>query len=199
MVRILGAATLLVTLITMPTHVGAQTRMNGVDGGVTTEDREAGAMATFEGRTIDLAGDWGAATACLVWREGGVVECFRTNEELEARRAELSPGRPAAGPDASGAAVATYAYSCSDPLRLYDYTWYGGRQLMFFDRGYWQNLANYGFEDRTSSYIVGPCPAHLAEHGDGGGWWYPGDTSPGAGEPAMQWGWQNVVSSIYIG
>ena len=38
--------------------------------------------------------------------------------------------------------------------------------------------------------------AHLAEHPDGGGWWYPGPTYPYAGEPVM--GWQDVISSIYI-
>ena len=50
--------------------------------------------------------------------------------------------------------------------------------------------------NQASSYIVGGCYAHLAEHPDGGGWWYPGPTYPYAGEPAMSW--QDVISSIYI-
>ena len=58
---------------------------------------------------------------------------------------------------------------------------------------------DYGFEDRTSSYIVGGCYVYMAEHADGGGYWYPGPTYPYAGEPAMSWWWQDRVSSIYIG
>ena len=73
-----------------------------------------------------------------------------------------------------------------------------GAQLWFWDRGYWQNLSDYGFEDRTSSYAVGGCYAHLAEHRWGGGWWYPGPTYPYAGEPAMWDDWQDTISSIYI-
>jgi hypothetical protein len=83
-------------------------------------------------------------------------------------------------------------------LRLFDYSYYGGRQLWFWDRGFWQNLWDYGFDNRTSSYAVGGCYAHLAEYADGGGWWYPGPTYPYAGEPVLRWGWDNVISSIYI-
>ena len=39
----------------------------------------------------------------------------------------------------------------------------------------------------------------MAEHADGGGYWYDGPTYPYAGEPAMYWWWQDRVSSIYIG
>jgi hypothetical protein len=159
------------------------------------------AIASFEGRPIDLTGDWGEARACLVWREGGVLECFRTPQALEAREAQLAPRRDA-GPGVESSTgiqsgYAAYSYSCSSSLRLFDYSWYGGRQLSFWDRGYWQNLWDYGFDNRTSSYIVGGCGTHLAEHPNGGGWWYPGPTYPYAGEPTMPW-WSNVISSIYI-
>ena len=155
------------------------------------------AIASFEGRSIDLAEDWGEARACLVWRQGGVLECFRTPEALDAREAQLdrSGGRR---PSSETAVTASYAWSCSSSLRLFDWTWYGGRVLSFWDRGYWQNLWHYGFEDRTSSYIVGGCHVHLAEHWDGGGWWYPGPTFAYVGEPVMYWDWQNTISSIYI-
>jgi hypothetical protein len=162
------------------------------------------AIASFEGDSIDLAGDWGDADACLVWRQGGVLECFRTVEELDAREAELAPRRAAASGGSTrsnaiaGGTVAgsTASYSCSSSLRLYEHNYYGGRRLSFWDRGYWQNLSWYGFDNRTSSYLVGACYVHLAEHPDGGGWWYPGPAYPWAGEPAM-W-WQDVISSIYI-
>jgi hypothetical protein len=154
-----------------------------------------GAVAQFEGRSINLGADRGEARACLVLRQGN--ECFRTPEAMEAREAQLGLSRkPSKGDD--GAVTAYSSYSCSSPLRLYDYGWYGGRQLSFWERGFWQNLWLYGFEDRTSSYAVGACYAHLAEHSDGYGWWYPGPTYPWAGEPVMSWGWDNVISSIYI-
>ena len=160
-----------------------------------------GALAVFEGRLIDLSQSWGEARACLIWRQGGVEECFRTPEEMDARAFQLSPERAGRPDSTSGTATASYSassYSCSSSLRLYDYNYYGGRQLSFWDRGYWQNLWDYGFDDRTSSYAVGGCYVHLAEDPDGWGWWYPGPTYPWAGEPVMSWDWQNTISSIYI-
>ena len=194
-VGVWGVAALLLTMIATPTQAGAQTRREGPHA----------SRAAFEGRMIDLAGDWGDAQACLIWRQGGVAECFRTTEQLDAREAELAPGRaasshkPSTSLDSYSASASAYSYYCSSSLRLYEYNSYGGRRLSFWDRGYWQNLYLYGFEDMTSSYIVGACPVWLAEHADGGGWWYPGPTYAYAGEPAMQWGWQDTISSIYIG
>jgi hypothetical protein len=160
------------------------------------------AIATFEGKKVDLAGDWGEARACLVWRQGGVLECFRSEAALDAREAQLrGGGRPAPAQEQEAdvtIASASYASSsyCGSSLRLYEHNWYGGRKLSFWDRGYWQNLSDYGFDDKTSSYIVGACYVHLAEHANGWGWWYGGPTYPYAGEPVM--GWQDVISSIYI-
>jgi hypothetical protein len=154
------------------------------------------AIALFEGRRINLAEDWGDAKACLVWRQGGVLECFRSVEALDALEARLAPRRGVTAPSSDGSLLAASSYSCWSSLRLYEHSWYGGRRLSFWDRGYWQNLYLYGFDDQASSYIVGGCYVHLAEHPDGGGWWYPGPTYPFAGDPVM--GWQDVISSIYI-
>ncbi len=158
------------------------------------------AIAVFDGEPRDLSQGWGEARACLVWRQGGVLECFRTPEELEAREARLFQERPPRPqPPSSGeATMASYGYSCSSSLRLYEHNFYGGRQLSFWDRGYWQNLWDYGFDNRTSSYAVGACYVHLAEHAGGWGYWYPGPTYPWAGEPVMSSSWQDRVSSIYI-
>ena len=182
----------LMLMLAVPVPASAGQRTEGLGGG------EGGAIATFEGRQIDLAGDWGEAKACLVWRQGGVMECYRTEAALDAREAQLGAGRRAQAGESPTAARSFYdfSWSCSSPLRLYEYNWYGGRRLSFWDRGYWQNLGDYGFNDQTSSYIIGGCYAHLAEHANGGGWWYPGPTYPYAGEPVM--GWQDVISSIYI-
>ena len=65
--------------------------------------------------------------------------------QAEARASTVTPQVAAAG------------YSCSSPLRLFEHSNYGGRQLLFFDRGYWQNLPDYGFNDQLSSYIIGAC------------------------------------------
>ena len=178
-----------------PAPAGAQTRRGDGRHPVAPVERLP-AIALFEGRRINLAEDWGEATACLVWRQGGVLECFRTEEALDALEARLAPQRESTAPSRDGSLFAASSYSCSSSLRLYEHNWYSGRRLSFWDRGYWQNLWLYGFDDQASSYIVGGCYAHLAEHPDGGGWWYPGPTYPYAGEPVM--GWQDVISSIYI-
>jgi hypothetical protein len=196
----LSALAALVFTLAVPAQAGAQTRRDGDRHPVPPVDRGP-AIASFEGRKINLAEDWGDATACLVWRQGGVVECFRSSEALDARAAQLAPRREATAPSADGGRLLAtssyaYSYSCSSSLRLFQYNWYSGRQLMFWDRGYWQNLYLYGFDDQLSSYIVGGCYAHLAEYPDGGGWWYPGPTYPYAGEPVMSW--PDVISSIYI-
>lgn len=154
------------------------------------------AIAQFEGRSIDLSRDWGEARACLVWRQGGVVECFRTPQALDAREARLKEQAKQA--PSGDVVTASYGWSCEAPLRLFDYNFYGGRYLSFWDRGYWQNLRDYGFDNRTSSYTVGGCSVYLAEYAWGGGWWYPGPYWPYSGEPVMSWDWQNTISSIYI-
>jgi hypothetical protein len=189
-----GLFALLLTLA-VPAPAGAVQRAEGIDGG------EGRAIATFEGKEIDLAGDWGDAQACLVWRQRGVMECFRSEAALDAREAQLGAGPPpTSGGQAADSQIAPRAaydsWYCSSPLRLYEHPWYSGRRLSFWDRGYWQNLGDYGFDDQTSSYVVGGCYVHLAEHPNGGGWWYSGPTYPYAGDPWM--GWQDVISSIYI-
>jgi hypothetical protein len=191
----LSALAALVFTVAVPAPAGAQTRRgDGRHPEVPVERQPA--IALFEGRRINLAEDWGDAKACLVWRQGGVLECFRSVEALDALEARLAPQREATAPSSDGSVLAASSYSCWSSLRLYENSWYGGRRLSFWDRGYWQNLYLYGFDDQASSYIVGGCYAHLAEHPDGGGWWYPGPTYPFAGEPVM-W-WQDVISSIYI-
>ena len=192
----LSALAAMVFTFAVPVPAGAQTERDGIRHPLQPVERRP-AIAAFEGRRINLADDWEEATACLIWRQGKVMECFRSVEALEARAADLAPRRAATTPTSDdGRLLAASSYSCWSSLRLFEHNWYGGRQLWFWDRGYWQNLWLYGFDDQLSSYIVGGCYTHLAEHPDGGGWWYPGPTYPYAGEPAM-W-WQDVISSIYI-
>jgi hypothetical protein len=145
-----------------------------------------GVTATFEGKRVDLSRGWGAARACGVWQDA--VECFRTAGELDRKAAGIARGRTAAGVLAA----------CSTPLQLGEHNELRGRVLRFYDRGYWQNLGAYDFNDKTSSYRTGACTAHLAEHNDGRGYWYPGNTGPNHYEPSMRSGWNDRVSSIKI-
>ncbi len=154
------------------------------------EARKSGVpvIAKFEGRSINLVVGWEQARACMVRQ--GQVECFRDVAALE-----LSAGAVQAAP-AQLAGVG--GYWCSSPLRLYEHSWYAGRQIMFYDRGYWQNLPDFGFNDQMTSYKVGGCTSYLAEHITGGGAWYPGPTAPYSvvGWPANNW--DNRVSSVYL-
>lgn len=146
-------------------------------------------LALFEGKQIDLSRDWGAAQACVVYQGVGAVECFRDRAGLQAREAQLQT---------AVASPATATASCSSPLRLFADGSYGGRELDFYDRGYWQNLDTWGFDNQLSSYRVGGCGVYLADGTYGGGSWYPGNTSAGHGESSMLSGWNDRVSSIYI-
>lgn len=150
----------------------------------------------FEGQAIDLTGDWGEAQACVIWEQADASACFRTEAEMEQHIAEVEQ-RLAASADPNSRA----ASSCSSWLYLYQHDGYKGRRLQFSDRGYWQNLTDYNFNDQLSSYKVGSCDVSLAEHINGGGFWYPGNTTAGAQESRMGAGstnWNDRVSSIYI-
>lgn len=150
-------------------------------------------VALFEGKAIDLAEGWGEAQACMVWRAAGAVECFRSSAELVEREAEIKAE--------AGFGAQSLMMACGDPLKLFEHTNYGGRELWFYDQGYWQNLSAWSFGDELSSYQVGGCDVHLAEHTGGGGYWYPGNTSAYHWESAMSAGgtsWNDRVSSFYI-
>jgi hypothetical protein len=124
-----------------------------------------------------------------VTQAAGVVECFRDRADLGARESQLQ---------AQTVSPATATASCSSPLRLYSDGAYGGRELDFYDRGYWQDLGTWGFDNQLSSYRVGGCGVYLAEGTYGGGSWYPGNTSASHSESSMLSGWNDRVSSIYI-
>jgi hypothetical protein len=150
-----------------------------------------GVVAKFGNGTMDMSQGWGAAKACLVWQQGGVVECFATRQELEAREAQLRPAGPAS---TTAAAPDT---SCASSLDLYTGANYTGNQLDLWDIGVWQNLADYGFDNVTVSFVGGACAFHLAQNANGGGYWYPGYTGAYGASPNMG-SWDDTVSSVYI-
>ena len=151
--------------------------------------------ALFEGRVINMASDWEEAEACIVWPEKlSIPECFRTEAEMDARIAELERSSGAE----SGRTVAR-ASNCSGYLRLYDGTSYSGQVLYIRGRLQWIDLAPLGFNQKTSSFKIGPCSAYLADLAGGGGAWYPtGSTQAYDVASSMISGWNNDVSSLYI-
>lgn len=150
--------------------------------------------AHFEGKTIDLSKDWGAAKACNVQR--GVIDCFRTAKESDTKAAQ----------QAKTASPSTAQGYCSTPLRLYEHANFNsspypqGRILSFYDSGYWQNLGDYGFNDQTSSYRTGNCATSFAKDNDGRGS-NPSPVYVGAWKSDGYMGngsWNDLVSSIAL-
>jgi hypothetical protein len=171
--------------------------LSGFSGMALAKENKEAKLVKFENKLLDLSKGWGEAQACVVWETADASQCFRTEAEMDAYtdkiNAEINAG-------ARGGEVGTMA-TCSSYLRLYEHTSFGGRVLQFASRGYWQNLGDYGFNDETSSYRVGACSSNLAEHANGGGYYYPGSTSAGSSSSCMCAGstnWNDRVSSIRV-
>lgn len=144
-----------------------------------------GVLATFEGRTINLAQSWGAATACT--SDGVTTQCFRSVEEMDTSVAS-------AVTTGSVVALAT----CTTALRLYSGTSYSGTVLQLSSRLSTINLSTYGFDNITSSYQVGACGSTFYDGASGVAPTYPGPTGANAASASMLTGWDNRVSSVYI-
>lgn len=123
--------------------------------------------AVFEGQPIDLTQGWGEAQACLYWPEAtNLVECFRTEAEMDTRFAELQAEQyPVVVKLSHG--VGTAVSTCSGYVRLYDGTGYGTPVLLLASRFQWINLSPLGWNQRTSSYKIGPCSAYFADYSNG--------------------------------
>ena len=143
-------------------------------------------VATFEDGVIDLRSGWGEAEACLT--NGATTRCFRSESELDSYL-----GGRVVGP---GAAV--FSWLCLNPLRLYSGSNHTGTVLVIANTGVWVDLAALGFNNATSSYRVGSCPALFADGPFGGGSYYPGNTAAGASAAVMLAGWNNRLSSVYV-
>lgn len=88
--------------------------------------------------------------------------------------------------------------ACSSPLKLRDGQSQTGTTVSIYTRGLWINLADVGFDNRTSSYTVGACAVELAALANGGGARYPRCLQAWCVENVMFTGWNNVVSSVYL-
>jgi len=143
----------------------------------------SGSIASFEGQSIDLTRGWGEATACAAFAD--TTTCFRTEAAMRRWLAETRP-------------TTELLSSCSSSVDLYEHGGFGGAVLGLYAQGAWINLATYGFNDKTSSYAVGGCDSYFAEHTDGNGNWYPGNTSAWASSGVMASGWNDRISSVWI-
>jgi len=191
----------LITMIAVavPSMTAASAEPSAVDETVAT-------LAMFEGQLIDISQDWGEATACAVSEDPrDPLECFRTEAEMNAHIGSLSASvqgstKSLTTPTAAAGSTVTLAGTyCSASLRLYSGTSYTGSVLWLSVRHRWLNLANYGFNQRTSSFKIGACSSYFADYSNGGGGWYPtGSTQAYDVSSSMISGWNNDVSSVYI-
>lgn len=146
-----------------------------------------GVLAEYHGRLIDLSVDWEGAEACHVGE--GFAKCFDSERQMDHW---LSRNAVDAGSVAARS-------SCSSYLRLYDGTSYTGASLNLTTRNVWLNLSSYGFNQRTSSYKIGPCSATFADYANGGGAQYPWYLTEAYDQASsMIPGWNNDVSSVKI-
>jgi hypothetical protein len=191
--RSAAALAAVVALASVATPAVAEGR-NGGDGGA------AGATAVFEGRLIDLSADWEGAQVCLV--AAGVLdtaECYATEAEAAERFTALGLDADSAAAIDGGGPMALAGSYCSSYLKLYDGTWYSGQSLWLSGRWSWYNLSVYGFDQKTSSFQVGACAAYFADFVNGGGAWYPTNLTQAYDVgPAMNTGWNDDVSSVYL-
>jgi len=153
-----------------------------------TPEAKPSVMASFEGGWIRLADDWDVARACT--SDGVSTRCYSSESEMDAVEGPLN--------QTSAQTTASSLTDCALPaVRLYQSTAWTGTVLQLTARFTTINLAPYGFDNVTSSYRIGVCPARFYDT-TSGGTLYPGSTSAGASASSMVAGWDNRVGSVYI-
>jgi hypothetical protein len=146
-----------------------------------------GTIASFEGRTINLADGWDGAAVCAVTPSG--TQCFATQAAFQSWAADTNPVSDVSpAPDVN----------CSTALELFTGTSYGGTELALYEEGIWLNLSTYGFSDSTNSYKVGACSVSMNSGTNGGGSTYPGASTAGSDATSMASGWSDRLQSVYI-
>ena len=169
---------------------GAAERASGRN----TERKTDRGTAIFRDRTVRLDRSWDGARACSVTASD--TRCFESAEEMAAATGSRAGSRPQAREGRVSVASADCNGISYYWLYLYDYAYYGGRILQFNDVNLWQNLADYGFDNRTSSWWNDTdCYAYLAD----GAW----GTASLMGMPSLRWQghmgwWDNRGSSLNI-
>ncbi len=130
------------------------------------------------------------------------VECFATEAEMEAATSGLGGGSSftSSGSVASEDGADTDAY-CNGQSTLWVYLYEGynmtGRVVKFRDAAVWLNLANWGFDNMTSSWKNNThCTAFLAEYSNGGGSWLTLAAQSQSSQVSASW--NDRASSLWI-
>lgn len=148
-----------------------------------------GAMATYQGRTIDLSQSWEGARVCAVDSDNSVT-CYASEEEAEA---VLGPQ-----PEPGDLTVQTGCrFDTGAWTYLYDFYDFSGRVLQFRDTGITQNLDTYGFANMTASYnnIYNPCQVKVFDGRNGALYL---TTFGGGSASSNLGGFTDRIESIYI-
>lgn len=188
------AAIAAILILAVPAPL-AMTVTGGVAGAATADP----SLASYDGRTIELDdGSWDGAAACVT--DGRSTRCFDTEADATAWMATNSAGPAASAHSAPTAAVSMpgpMVLTCSSSLRLFQHGMFGGRVLYLASRGLWFNLSPYGFNNMTSSFVVGACTVYLADGTNGSGSWYPGGY-PNQVVGVLASGWNDRITSVYV-
>jgi hypothetical protein len=107
-----------------------------------------GALASYQGKTIDLSEGWQGAHTCAVFTQDD-IRCYSTATAGEkASGYQRATDTMALDAEVGAAAVPACA---RDWLCLYQYKNGEGKRLIFQDEE-WQNLDDYGFDNKPSSW-----------------------------------------------
>jgi hypothetical protein len=157
-------------------------------------DIGGGNEAVFEGERTSVDSAVRRGGACLV-DERPEAHCYRTEARLQ--QGEHIRGTRLGAPQAAPKKGRVRAAACSPTsLRSWENASYGGWVLYWERRQYWGNLTGQ-YNDAVSSFDMGNHSGHLSEHSNGGGYWYPGDTSVCGFASNMGSSWNDRVSSEY--
>jgi hypothetical protein len=150
--------------------------------------------AVYRGNPVSKATIQSQDLACLAVQDGP-SRCYGSAQALEA--AELT--KPASASRKRRRKARAAACGIYEILHIWVSADYTGSVASLADRHRWANIGN-GMNNRGSSFVMGDHSGHLAEHYDGLGWWYPGNTGVCAFENNLNKngsGWNNRISSRY--
>jgi hypothetical protein len=133
-------------------------------------------------------------SACLVWTQGGVVECFSSVGQLKTTETQLRRRLTGSSGAVGGVSPNT---SCYSDLQLFSGPSFTGSEVDIWDVGIWVNLSNFGFANRTVSFSNGGCQSYLAKGPNGSVAWYP-NSGPWVAVANMGLYWNDTIESVYI-
>jgi hypothetical protein len=126
-----------------------------IAGVASAADANQGYVASYDGRTIDLADGWQGAQGCVAVSLSN-IQCFDTVAELQAAEANAAVSQTSCG---------------SGELKLFQNEGFGGDELdISSPQGIWLDLDDFGFGNEASSWKnTMSCDAYAAKSTDGTG------------------------------